>query len=614
MDARLLEAQALLRQGNVQLAEILLRQLTAQQPRLAPAWSMLGALAAHKGNLDEAASLLERSLAMDPSSADTHFRLGVLRHELGRWEGALVAFEESLRLRPGTAAVLNLRGVALKNLGRVEEALASYDAALAAQPDSVEALHNRAVACRHLARWDDSIASAERALALRPRSAELHNHLGMVLHESGRLDGAVACFETALQLAPDSAETLMNLGVSLYEQYRFGPALAALDRALALAPGHVDVLFNRANVLVELDRFDEAIAAFGKVREQRPRDVGLLMNIANALRDQHRFDAALGIYEEALAVSADDAGVNWNRALCLLTRGDFERGWAAYEWRFRAGKLGHAQRSFDMPRWTGSEDLQGRSILVHAEQGLGDTIEMARYARVLAAKGARVILEAQKPLLALLHGVEGAAGVVAPGANARADFHCPMLSLPCVLGTRRDTIPSPQGVLRRNEEHVARWGSAIAQRAGTGPGIGLVWSGNPGYAGDRRRSLALREFRYALPPGPRYWRLQKDVSAADAPWLAGDPPIERFEEDDFIHTAAQIAALDLVVTVDTSILHLAGTVGTPTWLLLPFTADFRWATDTESTPWYPGVKLFRQERAGDWAPVLARVRDALSSL
>ncbi|MBG9389102.1 tetratricopeptide repeat protein [Caenimonas aquaedulcis] len=543
MDSRLLEAQALLRQGQVQLAEILCRQAVADDAGLAPGWAMLGSIAAYRKDFAQAASLLERALAIDASSADMHFRLGVLRNQLGQWDAALAAFDASLARMPGAPQALNLRGEALGHLGRWEEALAS--------------------------------------------------------------------FEQAVAQSPDSAVAQMNLGVSLYELYRFDAALHALERALALAPDNLEVLFNRANVLMELDRFDEALAGFERVRAHRPGDVQLLMNIANTLRDQHRFDEALRTYAQALALAPDDAGLNWNRALCLLTAGDYERGWAAYEWRFRAGKLGNVQRGIDAPKWTGSEDLQGRTLLVHAEQGLGDTIEMARYLPLLAERGAKVVMEVQRPLLPLFQFARGATRVVGPGEVVQADFHCPMLSLPHVFGTGRGNIPPAVGWLAPPADLVARWKDVISSRAGTGPNVGLVWSGNPGYAGDHRRSLSLERFRTALPAGPRYWCLQKDIAVADEPSLSVDPVIQRFAENDFPNTAAQIAALDLVITVDTSLMHLAATLGARTWLLLPFTADFRWGTDTQESPWYPGMRLFRQQRAGDWAPVLAEVRAAL---
>jgi tetratricopeptide (TPR) repeat protein len=517
MDARLVEAQALLRQGQVQLAEVLCRQALDAQPELAAGWAMLGGIAAHKGEMEQAVAHLERSIALDASQAAIHYRLGLLRGRMGQWPEASRAFE------------------------------------------------------------------------------------------------------AALALSPHSAEAAMNLGVSLYEQYRFGEALVAHDRALALAPGHPDVLFNRANVLMELDRFDEAVAAFDAVQRMQPRDVGVRMNRANALRDQHRFGEAMAAYDEALAMKPDDAGLHWNRALCLLTQGDDERGWAEYEWRFRAGKLGNAPREFAFPAWDGKADLQGKTVLLHAEQGLGDTLQMARYVPVLAGRGARVVLQVPKALVDVLAGVRGVAKVVANGEPVEADFHVPMMSAPHLCGTRRDTIPPGSGWLLPRKDLVAQWrevirGSPASDRDAVS-NVGLVWSGNPGYAGDHRRSLTLREFRAALPPGPRYWCLQKDVTPADEPLLQ-DPvaPIARFEQNDFIHTAAQIASLDLVISADTSVMHLAGSLGAPLWLFLPFTADFRWGTDMETTPWYPQARLFRQERPGAWGLVLERMRSALAGL
>ncbi|MDB5873156.1 MAG: FlbA protein-like protein [Ramlibacter sp.] len=579
MDPRLLEAQALLRQGQPQLAEILLRQLLAAQPRQAQALAMLGALHQERGN----------------------------------WDEALACFDRALAVQPGMPALLNVRGLALKNLGRMEEALASYEAALALKPDFVEAINNRAVALKHLGRLEEAVTGYRQALALKPDSPELHNNLGFALHGLGRYDEAAGAYRRVLEVGGESSEALMNLGVTLYEQYRFDEALKMLDRALALRPDDLDVQFNRANVLLELGRFDEAMNLYGQVRAQRPDDIELLMNIANALRDQHRFDEALATYGKALEQQPDDPGLRWNRSLCLLAKGDFAQGWAEYEWRWKAAKLGNKERRLDAPKWLGQEDLRGKTLLVHSEQGLGDSIQMSRYVRVLAGMGARVVMQVQGPVVALLQRVEGVAAVIAQGADpGPVDFHCPTLSLPLALGTLRDTIPSPLGSLSPDPALVKHWREKIG--AGDALNVGLIWSGNPSYAGDHRRSFALPLFRAALPDGPRYWCLQKDIHATDEPWMDGDPPIARFDRAEFVHTAAQIAALDLVIGADTGITHLAAALGTPTWFVVPFTADFRWSADSGTTPWYPGARLFRQARAGDWEPVLAEVKAALQAL
>ncbi|HSI55801.1 MAG: tetratricopeptide repeat protein [Ramlibacter sp.] len=460
--------------------------------------------------------------------------------------------------------------------------------------------------------WAGALASFETAVQSQPGSAVLRNLQALTLQKLDRFGEAEAAWREALALQPESGETLMNLGVALHHQQRFGESLQMLDRALALRPDSLDIQLNRANALMELDRFDEAMAALALVRAAQPSDVPLLMNIANALRDQHRFDEALATYAEALALRPEDPGLRWNRSLCLLTSGDLAQGWAEYEWRWKAPRLGNVTRKFDAPKWLGREPVAGKTVLIHPEQGLGDSIQMARYARVLAGRGAKVILQVQKALLPLLRNTAGAAKVIAPDEDpGPIDFHCPMFSLPLAVGTVHETVPSPLGIFSADPALVAKWRETLA--GGSGPNVGLVWSGNPGYADDHRRSLALSAFRAALPPGPRYWCLKKDVVPSDEAALHEDPPIRRFDQNDFIHTAAQISALDLVISVDTSVMHLAGTLGTPTWIVLSFKADFRWGTATESTPWYPGARIFRQKKPGEWGPVLAEIRDALAN-
>jgi Tfp pilus assembly protein PilF len=611
-DERVAQATQLLREGQFMLAELLLRQALAEQPE------HVGALA----------------------------YLAQLHHRAGRHEEALACFDSALRAAPQAPALLHARGLALKTLGRFEQALSAYDAALSAAPDYFEAHHNRGVVLRLLGRPGEAVASCRRAVALQPASADAHNGLGMVLQAAGEPAAALEAFELALQLRPGDPDvmnnrgialqqlgrlqeaavaleqslgrgphaprTLMNLGVVRHDQQRYGDALAAFDAALQLAADDADVLLNRANTLFELGRFQDALAELRALRESRPGDSGIAMNLANMLRDMQRQEEALSTYQGALSRDPEDADLHWNYSLCLLALGDFERGWPEYEWRWRARQLGKVERQLDVPKWLGSPALAGKTILLHAEQGLGDTLQMVRYAALVAAQGAQVVLQVQRPLLPLMDGLAGVSRLCDMEAEVPpVDFHCPLFSLPLALGTRLNTVPAPPAYLAPDAARVARWRPVV--RDGDRAQVGLAWSGNPDFPGNTKRSVSLGALLDALPRGPRYWCLLKDVPPADLP-LVQAGRIHCFEENGFADTAAQISLLDGVVAVDTSLAHLACALGQRTWILLSHAADFRWLRAREDSPWYPGARLLRQARPGDWSLPLQQLASDLAAL
>jgi tetratricopeptide (TPR) repeat protein len=640
-DPRLAQAQALLKQGELTLAEVVGRQMLESQAHHTQALVLLGLIAARKGDLPASLQWFIQAQGSDPQQADLHFRVGLLQQQLGQDSEALQSLAAAIALAPQHAGALHAQGLSFKKLGRAQDALASYDSALAAAPGLADAWNNRAMALRQLGRLDEAVASLRKALALRPDSADIHNNLGSTLHRKGdfsaalehyaralqlrprdaqvlnnrgmalhaldRLEEAEAAYRSALQVDPAAWQTLMNLGVTQYEQKRHALALATLDRALALAPGEPDLLMNRANVLLELGRHDEALATYRGVERVRPDDAELRMNIGNALRETQRHADALVHYDKALAAEPGNADVRWNRSLCLLAMGDYAQGWGEYEWRKRAAKLGRVERDFAAPLWLGQEPLAGKTILLHAEQGLGDTLQMCRYAPLVAALGARVLLEVQKPVAGLLQALEGVSQLLARGDPLPPfDFHCPLMSLPLAMGTTLATVPAPIAYLKPEPQRVERWRNEVDMARLR---VGLAWAGNTAFAGDHKRSLELSTLLQGLPDGPQYWSLQKDVAPHDRELLAGK--IHCFEQNDFVNTAAQISLMDVVVSVETSIAQLAGALGCGVWVLLGYSADFRWLPGREDSPWLPTARVFRQPRPGDWASVMASLRQAL---
>jgi tetratricopeptide (TPR) repeat protein len=502
-------------------------------------------------------------------------RTAITLHKAGRLADAEPLYRAVLAAAPEDFDALHLVGVLAHQQGRHSEAVALIGAALAQRPEEAVALANRSAALNALGRFAESLADCDRAIAAKPDHVDAYINRALALKELGRPHDALASCDKALRLEPDSADAYNNRGLALFALQRPMDALVSYERALALDPKNAEACNNRGLTLYELGRLDEAPASF----------------------------------DRAVALRPDFAQAQWNRAQALLLAGDFEEGWRAHEWRLAAHP--ELRRSFAQPLWLGEQPLAGKTILLHAEQGLGDTIQFCRYAPLVAAQGARVLLEVQKPLVELLRDLPGVASVVARGEPLPDfDLHCPLLSLPLAFGARLDTIPA-QTYLRAPAERT----SVRDARLG-GKRIGLVWSGNAGHRRDRARSIPL----YALMPlfdlDATFVSLQKEVRAADAAVLQQSKKIVDVSADlhTFTDTAALIAQLDLVIAVDTSVAHLTGALGKPLWLLLPHAPDWRWLTGRGDSPWYPTARLFRQTETRAWGPVVTRVRTALQEM
>ena len=473
---------------------------------------------------------------------------------------------------------LHVLAVVQASLGKNDLALASYDRALALRPDHADALSNRGNTLLALNRFDEALANYDRALAVRPNYAEALSNRGSALEKLNRFDEALASYDRALALRPDFAEALYNRGNIMKTLKRYGEALESYDRALALRPGHADAHNNRGQVLKELMQNDEALAS----------------------------------YDRALALRPQNVMAHCNAASLRLLTGDFSRGWADYEWRWMKESVVLANRVFPQPLWRGGEAIAGKTILLHSEQGLGDTIQFCRYVPLVAARGAQVILEVQKPLHALMTDLAGATQIISKGNPLpEFDIHCPLLSLPLAFGTLLETIPSATAYLRAPLQHSMNWQTRLGAKRR--PRIGLAWSGNAGHERDRERSIGLRALLPLLDAEATFVSLQKEVRAEDAIVLKerGDILHVGDELRDFSDTAALMSQLDLIISVDTSVAHLAGALGKPVWILLTYIPDWRWLLDRNDSPWYSTARLFRQNDTRAWEGLIARVRETL---
>jgi Flp pilus assembly protein TadD len=446
-------------------------------------------------------------------------------------------------------------------------------------------------------------------LARDPGSAEAWHLLGLARRQAGDAAGAVAAITRALELAPGVAAAHFNLGNALAAQGRNEEAAARYRQALTLAPGFGAAHNNLGSALERLGRLAEAAAHFERAVALSPDDAEAALNLCSARHGQGRLEEALALARRAVQLKPDFAEGQWNEAVLLLTMGDLEAGFTKHEWRWRVGQI--APRDLPGPVWQG-ESLAGRTILTYAEQGFGDTIQFLRYVPMLAAQGARVVVEVPKALARLAGSVAGASTVVAQGAALPDyDCQCALASLPLRFGTGLATIPADIPYLAADAAALARWRLRIGSG---GRRIGLVWAGSPLHRKDAQRSIPIELLAPLLDlPDTAWFSLQVGERAPDLAKLPPGRVVDLAPElGDFAETAAALEALDLVIGVDTAVLHLAGALGRPGFLLLPFTADWRWLTGRADSPWYPSLQLFRQKSPGDWAGAIARVGAVLA--
>ncbi|WP_395454154.1 tetratricopeptide repeat protein (plasmid) [Azospirillum melinis] len=571
------------------------------------------------GNLAAAARIYRRILEITPEQSDALHLLGLVARRAGQGGVALRLMIRALRIDPAIAEVrLNL-GNLLRDQGHAAGAAVAYRNAIALRPDFAAAYENVGGLLRGLSRPADARDAYRRAIRLSPAGSEGHAGLGNVLQEGDDLRDAVASYARAIAIDPTHMAVCNNLGIALRSLDKTGAGAEAATawhrRAVALDPYFAAGYSSLGLALQELGRLEDAAHAHARAVAVDPGFAGGYANHGNARLNQNRLDEAVTGFRRAVAIDPAGPDARRNLGMALLVGGRFEEGWREYEWRLRC-KDAPAQAAMPKPRWTG-EPPDGRRILLHGEQGLGDSLQFCRYVPLVAARGGRVILGVPAPLKRVLAGLPGVERVVS-GQLGTDDFdlHLPMLSLGEVFGTQMDTIPHRVPYLSAEPDLVARWGERLRGPAKDGDGlkVGIVWAGSPTHGNDRNRSIGLAPFaRLASIPGVSLVSIQKGPTEGQAANPPGGFPLLNLSPDikDFADTAAIMANLDLVVCVDTSVAHLAGALGVPVWVLVPFAPDWRWMLDREDSPWYPTMRLFRQERPQHWDDTIDRLERAL---
>jgi tetratricopeptide (TPR) repeat protein len=560
---------------------------------------------------------------------DTLLREAVELQQNGALDEAETVYREILALRPRHFDALQLLGALALQAGRYEEGVALLMRALEIDVRQAPVHSNLAFALNALGRHEAALAAANRALALNRGFVDALNNRGVALAGLERPDEALASFEKVLAAKPDFPEAWSNRSCALRDLGLPDEALASCDRALALRPNYAEAWSNRANALSDLNRPLDAQADYERALAASSGFADAWNNLGLTYVDMNRHADALACFDRALALSPDSAETHWNRALCLLQTGDLANGFTEYEWRWQRKRIAPTRRVFDVPLWLGDAALDGKTILLHAEQGLGDTLQFCRYAALVAKQGARVVLEVQSELKRLLAGLEGVDTLVVAGEPLPAfDYHCPLLSLPLALRTVVATIPADTPYLFADTQASAQWRARIEEAAPHGAlKVGLVWAGGHRphvpelRKNDARRSLSVDRFAPIIEvPGVQFFSLQKGEKAAQqlaamqTHHEASRRVIDWTEAlNDFADTAALVDNLDLVISVDTSTAHLAGAMNKPVWILNRLDTCWRWMLEREDTPWYPSARLFRQPTLGDWDSVIDNIARALAA-
>jgi tetratricopeptide (TPR) repeat protein len=561
----------------------------------------------------EAADLCQRALAIDPVHADSLCLMGEICLQLGQFDQAVEWAARAVRTEPKAAYVSTL-GTVLLRAGRLEEALKAFEKAISIEPENAEFWKNFGAVLIDLGHPDQAFLALQQALKLRPRYVDAANLHGLALYKQQRYAEALEYFNLSLEVEPAQADALQVRALVLLNLNRLEEALADNHQSALLNPLDADTPNNLGTVLQKLGRYEETLAWYDRAAALRLNFAPPLIGKAHSLIELRRIDEAFASYAQCLALDPKNPEARWSLALLQMLVGNLKAGWLGREARWELGLM--PDPKLPQPLWLGDSDIEGKTILLYADEGIGDLFQFARYIPMLAALGARIIVVVAGPARSLMSRMAGVAQCIAKpiGTPPAYDVHCHVSSLPLAFKTTLDSIPSaipylPAPADDRTREWERRLGARDRFR------VGLVWSGNTGHINDHNRSMPLRELTGILDLDAMFISLQKDPREGDRQVLAGTGIVDMTEGlSDFDETSALMSCLDLVISVDTSVAHLAGGLGRPVWILLPYTPDYRWMFDREETPWYPTAKLFRQTENRRWSEVLGRMRVELGAL
>ena len=633
-------------EGRAPEGSALLGRLFARDPNHVPAWITLGDALAVKGEHEGAVSAFQRAVALRPKDADLRAKLGTALFELARYEEAEASYRHALSLDPDLSRARFNLGVTLATQGRFTEAEQVYRDLLMRDPDYPGAWRRLGNALAGQDNLDEAVIAYVNAQGSEPNVFELHIDFGNALHKRREFNDAAVQYRHACELAPDDIVPLRLLGHALYDSGRakeaadvfrrasmldptdvgtlsnlgaclsgcgqFEAAMEACEQALAINPDFAPAHINLGIVHERTDNVEAAVAAHRRAISADPNHAMGYANLAIALRNRGDLEEMLEVSHQAVRLAPEHGLTRFNHANFLLMCGDLVNGFADYQWGYKYG-ISEAIPRVAGQEWQG-EDFAGKTLLIFAEYGIGDALQFVRYLPMVVARGGSVLLQVQPAIAALLRPMPDVTVLGRHEPVRHYDLQLPLMDLPRIFGTALDTIPADIPYLNADPAKVGAWRQALGQH---GPlKVGVVWAGSPLHKGDKQRSLSAEAVLPRLVmPGVQLFSLQKEPRPADGPVLAelgADVTDLAPLLEDFTDTAAAVCALDLVISVDTSVAHLAGALGRPCWILLPYAVDWRWLRDREDSPWYPSIRLFRQSRQRAWDGVLARVAAELS--
>ena len=565
------------------------------------------------GQPTEAIPRCQHALAIDPVHAASLCLMGEICLHSGQLDQAVEWVTRAIRIEPKAEYVSTL-GTVLQRSGRLAEALKAFEKAISIEPENAELWKNFGAILIDLNHPDHALLGLQQALKLRPRYVEAANLSGLILYRKERYAEALELFDISLEVEPTQADALQVRALVLLNLKRLEEALADNYQSQLLNPKDANTHNNLGAVLQKLGRYADSLEWYDQAIALRPDFVLALNGKARSLIELRRINEALACYARSIALDPENPESRWDMALLQMLVGNFEAGWVGREGRWKLGKM--LDPKFSQPLWLGNGSIEGKTILLYADEGLGDMFQFARYIPMVASLGAQVIAAVADPACSLISRLDGVAECIpkSMGTLPAFDIHCPISSLPLAFKTAVETIPSavpylPAPAIERIREWEGRLGAHDKIR------VGLVWSGNARHRNDHNRSMPLRELTKILDIDATFVSLQKDLRDRDKEVLASADIVDLTQGlSDLDETSALVSCLDLVISVDTSVAHLAGGLGCPVWILLPYTPDYRWMLDREDSPWYPTARLFRQAESREWSGVLDRMRIELVAL
>lgn len=585
-------------------------------PNQFTAYGNRGAALFALGRFDEAFDDYNRAIALNKNYAEAYYNRGILHEKHGRHHEALTDYDKAIELRQNYTNAYNNRGNILKELKRYEEALLSYDQAIKFNPRHAEAHYNRGVIFKELRRFQEALSQYHQAIALKNNYVEAYNNCGNVLIDLKKLEEALACFQKAIEINPNYAFAYNGQGNVLMELKRFDEALLSYEKAIALNTGSSDAYNGKSNALQELKRFDAAVSGYEQAIAINPDSADTYANRGLALQGLEKFDEAIQNFDKAIALNPESVDPYWNKALLKILMGEWEEGWQLYE--YRRHRKGQKESYPDYPQtlWLGHENVADKVLYIYPEQGLGDFIQFCRYVPLVEKLGAKVVLSVSAPLVSMIKTMGLNAIIVTKDEKVDAfDLHCPIMSLPLAFRTTLENIPNTVPYFFADKAKKNDWADKLGKTASQLK-VGLVWSGSKDHKKDHDRSIRLEQLAPLFTLPIAFYSLQKEVRDQDKLTISRLNQIHQFSDEliDFSDTAALVDCLDLVITVDTSVAHLAGAMAKNVWILISYLPDYRWMLDRDDTPWYPTARLFRQPGVGDWDSVIINIKAALVEL